>query len=265
MKSGLIIYNEADYQRNVWFVSKCIEEFTKNDISLSYVEEKEVLKYLNNHPINFVIYRGRDWNLLKRIQELGIICFNKPYTNHVANDKYLTCSLLRKNDISCIESFLSIDDIKQYPCIMKSVDGHGGKEVFLISSKEEAKDISLKYNKQFIYQDFYKNNGDVRLYLLNKKVIGAVKRSGGKDFRNNYSLGGEVSSYNPSKEMEDVAESIAKLIDADFIGVDFLISDDGFSVSEIEDPVGSRMLYKTSDIDIINLFVSFICKKLLNN
>ena len=262
MKSGLIIYNEVDYQRNIWFVNKCIDEFAKKNISLMYIEEKDVLNYLNGHTVSFVIYRGRDWTLLKRIKELGTVCFNKPFTNQVANDKYLTFSLLRENDIPCIESLLTIDEIKNYPCIMKSVDGHGGQEVFLINSKAEANDISKKYDKRFVYQEFCQNNGDVRLYLLNKKVLGAVKRSGGKDFRNNYSLGGDVSSYNPSREMKEAAEKIAKLLDADFIGIDFLISNEHFYVNEIEDPVGSRMLYKTSNIDIINLLVSFICERL---
>jgi glutathione synthase/RimK-type ligase-like ATP-grasp enzyme len=144
---------------------------------------------------------------------------------------------------------------------MKSLDGHGGNEVYLINSEDELEPS----DKKFIYQGYLANNGDVRLYVLNKKVIGAVKRSNGKDFRSNFSLGGEVQEYKASKEMIDIAIKISELLDADYIGVDFIIYDKGFVVNEIEDPVGAKMLYKSTGIDAINLFIEHIKNSLKNN
>lgn len=262
MKSGLIIYSDSDYRRNVWFVDKIINEFAKKDVSLLYIEEKDVLTYLNNSKVDFVIYRSRNWETVKQIEEMGIRCFNNSFTNHVSNDKSLTFELLNSNGVVCIHSFASLDGIKKFPCIMKSVDGHGGQEVFLINNKSEAKDISLKYKKRFVYQEYYKNSGDLRLYLLGKKVVAGVLRQNNKDFRSNYSLGGQVSAFVPPDEIQRIAEKISQIVDADFIGIDFLINDGRYLVNEIEDPVGSRMLYKTSQIDIVNLFVSYICLKI---
>ena len=259
MKSGLIIYNESDYQRNVWFVDRIINEFAKKDVSLLYIEEKDALEYLKYNKVDFVIYRARNWETPKQIEEAGIKCFNNSFTNRLSNDKNLTCEILEKNGIPCVRSFVSLDNI-DFPCIMKSINGHGGQEVFLISSKSEAEDISKKYNKAFIYQKYYKNSGDVRLYLLDKKIVAGVLRHNDKDFRSNYSLGGNVSAFVPPIEMQNAAKKITQIIDADFIGVDFLMVDGHYLVNEIEDPVGSRMLYKTSQIDIACLFVSYICR-----
>ena len=110
----------------------------------------------------------------------------------------------------------------------------------------------------FIYQDYLENNGDVRLYVLNKSVITSIKRDNPNDYRNNFSLGGNVSLFKPSKEIVESAIKIANLLNAGFIGVDFLLTKGGFKIIEIEDPVGSRMVYKTTDIDIISLYIDYV-------
>ena len=96
------------------------------------------------------------------------------------------------------------------------------------------------------------------MYVLNKSVITSIKRDNPNDYRNNFSLGGSVETYKASQEMVDAALKIAHLLDADFIGVDFLLTKDGFKIIEIEDPVGSRMVYKTTDIDIIAKYIEYV-------
>ena len=260
MKKGLIIYNEIDKKLNEWFVESCLKSLNSDEFSLLYKEEKEVLDYINKNLIDFVIFRCRNYSLLNEIELRGIRCFNNTKTNSLANDKYHTYLFFKEHGFPCLETSLERGDIS-FPLVMKSVDGHGGSEVYLINSEDELEPSDKKY----IYQGFLANNGDVRLFVLNKKVIGAVKRSNGKDFRSNFSLGGEVEEYKPSKEMIDIAIKIAKLLDADSIGVDFIIYDKGFVVNEIEDPVGAKMLYKVMGIDAVNLFVEYIKSTLKNN
>ncbi|MBP5574703.1 MAG: RimK family alpha-L-glutamate ligase [Bacilli bacterium] len=260
MISGLIVYSEIDASKNEWFINKCQEECSKKEISLIYKEEKAAIDYINNNHVDFVIYRARNSELLKEIEVKGIRSFNNSLTNKTANDKFLTYQFFKNNGFPCLDSFLNINEVDSYPLVMKSRAGHGGSEVFLIKNKEEASRISNS-NNAYIYQKYIPNNGDVRLYVLDNKVIAAIKRKSDKDFRNNYSLGGRVEPFAPSKEMEDIAIEISKLLKADYIGVDFLLANDGYFVNEIEDPVGARMLYQTSDIDIIKLFVEYISKK----
>ena len=93
--------------------------------------------------------------------------------------------------------------------------------------------------------------------------MAAVERENSKDYRSNFSLGGEVKAYQPSQEMVTIAEKVSKLLGATYIGVDFLIDGSNIYLNEIEDPVGARMLYKTTDIDIINLFTKEIKNQLL--
>ena len=256
MKKGLIIYPKMEKERNLFFINKCLEEFNKSQISLLYKDEEDVLEYLKNNHVGFVIYRARDYRISEALEKQGIKVFNNSVANKIANDKYLTYLFLKENNLPYNESFLNKDEL-DYPFIYKSRNGHGGKEVFLISNKDD-----LKEKDNYIYQRYMPNDGDVRIYLINDSVVIAVKRTNKNDYRSNFSLGGEVSLYQPSKEMVDSAIKVARLLKSDYIGVDFLLTKDGFIINEIEDPVGARMVYQTSCVDIIDLFIKAILAKL---
>lgn len=256
MKSGLIVYTDYDAKCNRFFINKCLELLNDECFSLKFINEEELLDYTNN-KVDFVIYRGRDYRLLEKLQSKGIKTFNNVLINKTANDKYLTYEFLKENNLPYIETYL---DASKFPCIMKSVSGHGGQEVFFVKDLKEVNRIKGEYpNLKFIYQEFLENDGDVRIYMLNGEPVVTIKRKSNKDYRNNYSLGGEVELYEPSKEMVEAATKVAKLLKADFIGVDFLLTYSGFKIIEIEDPVGSRMVYKLKpELDIISHFIEHV-------
>ena len=256
MISGLIVYNAVDTKKNQWFIDEFLQKLNDEEISLSFLDEEFLNDYIKTHHVDFVIYRARNYKLVELLEQKDIKVFNNSLVNKTANDKYLTYRMLKDNNLPYIETF---DKPKTYPCIMKSISGHGGQEVFLINSEEQRQDILNKYpSLEFIYQDYLKNDGDVRIYLLNKSVITSIKRENKQDYRNNFSLGGSVSIYEPNKEMKEAALKIANLLNADFIGVDFLLTKDGYKIIEIEDPVGSRMVYQATDIDIISRYIEYI-------
>ena len=257
MKRGLIVYTDYDAKCNRFFINKCLELLNDEDFSLKYINEDELLSYIDDNEVDFVIYRGRDYRLLEKLQSRGIKTFNNVLTNKIANDKYLTYEFLKENDLPYVETSL---DLSNFPCIMKSVSGHGGQEVFFVKDLKEVNRIKGEHpNLKFIYQEFLENDGDVRIYMLNGEPVVAIKRKSNKDYRNNYSLGGEVELYEPSKEMVEAAVKIASLLKADFIGVDFLLTDSNFKIIEIEDPVGSRMVYKLKpELDIISSLVRHV-------
>ena len=262
MINGLIVYNSVDQDKNKWFIDKCIKECNDDKFSLFYKEENEVLSYLESHKIDFVIYRARNSQLLRLLEQKGIKCFNNALTNKTANDKYATYLLCKEQGINCLETLLDNPGCLAFPLIMKSLAGHGGQEVYLINSEQERLEILKKSQKHFIYQRYLPDCQDVRVYILNHQVVATVERKNSKDYRSNFSLGGDVKAYEPSPEMVDIAVKVSKLLGATYIGVDFLINGNNIYLNEIEDPVGARMLYKTTDIDIINLFVKQIKSQL---
>ena len=260
MLSGLIIYSNSDKDKNSWFIDKCIKKISAQGFSLIYKDEDDALNYAKTTHIDFAIYRSRNFDLVQQLESLGIKCFNNSLTNKVANNKYLSYQFFEEHKLPCLKSNLSSDKLS-FPFVMKSVNGHGGTDVYLIHNECEISQ-NQKDGKKYIFQQYYENNGDLRLYVLNKKVIGAVLRKNNSDFRSNFSLGGKVEKYEPEEEIVNLAIKVAKLLDADYIGVDFLKVNGGWLINEIEDPVGSRMLYETSDIDAIGLFIKHIKEKM---
>ena len=252
MKSGLLIYNKADINKNKWFIKELISSFRYFDIALTLIEETS-LKDSDIDKSDFAIYRGRNSNISKKIESKGKIVINNSYTNKLSNDKFLFYEFLLKQGYPCMETFSRIEDFSFSPFIAKPKDGHGGNGVFLFDEKNEFL-LNVKEEKQpnYIFQKPSSTLGkDLRIYILNNKIYGSVLReSNGCDFRSNYSLGGNVLFFNPPEIVESIALSIAKKLDSFFVGIDFIINENKFVVNEMEDPVGCRMLYKISNKNV---------------
>ena len=143
--------------------------------------------------------------------------------------------------------------------------------MFLASEYPEA-----HFPTDVVVQPFVQGeNADVRVYVLDNAIVTAVKRTAKEGFKSNYSLGGEVEEYVLSKEERVVVDKIIAWFNKErylrektsglfYVGIDFIIDKEGkFLFNEIEDVVGSRMLYKTSNIDIAQMYMNKIISRYL--
>jgi gamma-F420-2:alpha-L-glutamate ligase len=104
---------------------------------------------------------------------------------------------------------------------------------------------------------------DLRVYVIGKEIIAAVLRTAKEGFRSNFSLGGEVRLYELSEEEKKIVELITGQFEFGLVGIDFIIGDEGELIfNEIEDVVGSRMLYQCSDINIVELYLKYILQQI---
>ena len=100
--------------------------------------------------------------------------------------------------------------------------------------------------------------------MIGTEIIAAVLRTAKEGFKSNFSLGGEVSLYELSDSEIEIVNRIIGQFEFGLVGIDFIIGDDGELIfNEIEDVVGSRMLYQCSDINIVEKYLSFIRGKLV--
>ena len=74
--------------------------------------------------------------------------------------------------------------LKEYPdYVIKAVDGHGGKQVFLTNESFDSIQKGIA-GSDFILQPFVKGPGvDLRVYVIGKEIVGAVKRQANNSFR----------------------------------------------------------------------------------
>lgn len=255
---GILVYRENDIEKNIWFIKNLISNYKKCQIDLILKTSKD----FKANDINFVINRSRLSYISSYYEHNGILVFNNFKTTNICNNKYLTFKYFSKLGIEMLNTCLVKDlndygSFIKYPAVVKSLNGHGGSEVFLASSKEQVNNINTKYKGNLIIQNFIKDNpGDMRIYLMDGKIYACVLRTSNEDFRCNFSLGGKVSFAEPTKEQVEIANKIYKELNSFYIGIDFIKYKGKWILNEIEDVVGSRMLYSLGLNDVVEDFVS---------
>ena len=124
--------------------------------------------------------------------------------------------------------------IKDYsfPLIVKSSAGRQGKGVFKVNSITELKTAILQGSQQdttpsFVIREFIPNDGDVRIFTVGYKAIGAMKRTPkSNDFRSNISQGGSGANFDLSSnpQIKQLAEKLSQLTQTEIAGVDIMIN-----------------------------------------
>ena len=261
MFKGILVYTSADAEYNEWFIDHIIEEGRKCnlDIRLVLSDKEEV----SDNDIDFAIVRNRDSKLCKRLEENNIRCFNSSYVVNIGNDKW---EMYKDFNAAGIPVMYTQRTKLPYPFVMKPVDGHGGENVYLIKNADEYESVisNIPDERQgdLIYQVIATEKGrDIRVYVVGGIILTAMERIAvdtEKDFRSNYSLNGNAKEHALTDEELKLAAKVADHIKADFVGIDLIYNNGRPVVNEIEDAVGTRMLYSLTDIDPVREFVAHI-------
>lgn len=154
--------------------------------------------------------------------------------------------------------------------VVKAVDGHGGTQVFSIG-EDKRKVLAGIGGHEFVLQPMIgggsseegRQSRDVRVYVVGKKIFAAVMRSSSRDFRVNFSLGGEVCRYELSSHEVRIVEAVLDGMEFGMAGIDFIV--DGGNrliLNEIEDAAGARMLYQCApELDIVQEYLRYILEE----
>lgn len=262
--NGLLIYELKEIERNQSFIDRLIQAAKAHGHSLTVIDDNQP----EYPPCDFVFFRARNPELSKKLEQRGVPMFNRSEVNVIANDKWKAIQLVQMLGIATVPTYkiTNVQDIREYPTVLKTVGGHGGMQVELFSNKEETEVFLHKFSSQTIIAQSYieTNATDVRVFMLGAKVVGAVKRIGAPNsFKSNFTLGGTVEKYELSKTQEADVMKIAKAIKSDYIGIDFLLLPDGrWLFNELEDPVGARSFFQTTQSDIAIPIMEYIDEQL---
>lgn len=251
----ILLYETADARRNSAFIQE-LQRF--GDIELLSWDNwsNEGMEHLAERlQGKIVVFRCRRPAAARYLEDHGIRLVNRAEVNRIANDKWQTYQLFLMLGVPAIPTYRTP---QQFPCIAKTVDGHGGTEVEIVETADSWK----KFKSEVIFQPVVEHSADVRAYVIGDEIVGAVKRSSDSSFKKNFSLGAEVERYEIDSIQELQILKIACAVKADYIGVDFLLLEDGRHLfNEIEDPVGARSFYQTHDVNIAELLVRHVEKK----
>jgi RimK family alpha-L-glutamate ligase len=215
-----------------------------------------------------VIFR---MNLLQRLQARGIIVLNPPRAVEICVDKYLTTALLQAAGLrvpptivcqhadAALEAFTALGG----DVVVKPLFGSEGRGMVRVSEREMAWRTfrTLERTQCVLYlQQFIPHSGwDLRLFVLGREVLAAMRRRSNGDWRTNVSQGGTAEPVTPGPDEVRLALHAADVLGVLVAGVDLLPAPDGgWYVLEVNAVPGWRALAPVAGIDVAAALLDFL-------
>lgn len=157
-----------------------------------------------------------------------------------------------------------IERVGGAPLIIKLLEGTQGLGVVLAETKKAGQSVIEAFHglkARIIVQEFIKEakGADIRAFVVNGKVVGAMKRQGAEgEFRSNLHRGGKATLIKLTKAERLAALGAAKALGLDIAGVDMLQSERGPLILEVNSSPGLEGIEKATGVNIAGEIVKFI-------
>jgi ribosomal protein S6--L-glutamate ligase len=153
------------------------------------------------------------------------------------------------------------------PMVIKLIESTEGTGIFLVHTLKEMDNIVKTFSQlgaSYVIQRFVKeaSGTDVRVFVVGGKIAATMRRqSQDGDFRSNVSLGGRSEPCTLTAQEKKIVLSATKAIGINVAGVDFVRSDNGPLLLEINvspDFTGEQGIEHISGVDIADAIISHV-------
>ncbi len=211
--------------------------------------------------------------VVRQFEMMGVFTCVKSRGLTDSRDKLRSLQLLTKSGIGLPKTVFTnysknvesvIDSVGGVPVVIKLLEGTQGLGVVLADSKKAATSVLEAFNglkARVIVQEFIKESGgaDIRAFVVDGKVVGAMKRQGKTgEFRSNLHRGGSSQIIELSDAEEKAAVRSAKALNLGVAGVDMLQSSRGPLVLEVNSSPGIEGIERATHIDIAGEIIDFL-------
>ena len=276
---------------------KLVEEFEKQGIKVRVVHPDDIDIFVDRDDRKSILVAGRTRQLpdfvmprtgsgttyfikaiIRHLERLGVVLINGSDAIDNVKDKLYTQQILGESKLPVPKTLLVKHPINlewvetniNFPVIIKTLSGSFGAGVFLAENKKQLEQLVkmaeiTKKSYNIIVQEFIKDSWgkDIRVFVLNKKVIGCMMRqSVDGDFRANITRGGEGIPYQITDEIEWLGGESARLLHLDIAGVDLLFNNGSYSICEVNSSPGFEGMDKFTKTNIAEDIVNFVKLKI---
>lgn len=208
-------------------------------------------------------------SLVEQMDLAGILLFNRYESIIRAKNKIKTMQILDHYGIPIPKTVVLSrpDDLKQasslvggFPLIVKTPTGSFGNGVTIVESMRALKSFLLWNEPNYLLQQYvkYSNGKDIRIFVINGKVVGTMMRSAQKgEFRSNIELGGKSKPVVITDEEASIAIRSVQALDLNYGGVDLMRSKTGPLVLEVNSNPGFKGLEHSTNVDIAKALVEY--------
>lgn len=216
--------------------------------------------------------------LLRQFKSLGVLIFNDHNAIAQSRDKLCSLQVLASKGLPLpVTGFAhSPDDIKALirilggpPLIIKLLQGTKGAGVVLADTQKAAESVISAFKTlkaHILIQEFIKeaNGKDLRLFVVNGKVVATIERSAAEgEFRANIHLGGTAKLIKPTAAEKKIAVQAANALNLKIAGVDIIRSARGPLILEVNSSPGLEGIEKGTGKDIAGSILTAIEKSFL--
>ncbi|HEV3303560.1 MAG TPA: RimK family alpha-L-glutamate ligase [Planctomycetaceae bacterium] len=207
-----------------------------------------------------VVYR---MDALWRLSAAGVTVLNPPKAVECAVDKYLASARLEQAGLAVPPTVVCEDANDALAAferlggdvVVKPIFGSEGRGIVRVSDREIALRTfrTLERIGSVVYvQRFIENEGfDVRVLVLDGRVLGAMRRRANGDFRANVSCRGTAEIHSVTDREAQCSLTAAQATEARFAGVDLLYGRDGTCyVIEVNAVPGWQAFRRVTGIDV---------------
>ena len=287
MKKGLILIN-AYYTIPSYLnqATRLKEELFKLGVSCDVVKSDALTLAIAGGNVtaladdySFCIYLDKDKYLSMMLEKLGLRLFNSHAAVCACDDKMTTVILLAGSGIPMPDTvaghlcFLKDETVKEdfldrverqlgYPLIAKESFGSLGKGVYKIDDRDKLRRISQKLMRvPHLFQKYVATSygKDVRVTVVGGKVVAAMKRESGGDFRSNLELGGKGTPFFPDEKLKALSAKTASLLGLDYCGIDWLFGENGdFVLCEVNSNAFFGGIEKVTGVNVAKAYARHV-------
>jgi ribosomal protein S6--L-glutamate ligase len=180
--------------------------------------------------------------MMERLLAMGKVVVDEGVAHRITEGKIFQSSKLQRAGIDIprtvqaydLRTWKAVLVCMQFPIVIKPVKGRRGEGVMKLDSRKAALEFFRSRPYGYLAQEYFPLDGDYRLFVVQGKVLGAIKRfviDG--DFRTNCSLGSRTEEVKVTREMRTIATRAAKAVGYEVAGVDLIAHDGKFYVLEV--------------------------------
>jgi ribosomal protein S6--L-glutamate ligase len=157
-----------------------------------------------------------------------------------------------------------VKEVGGAPLVIKLLEGTQGLGVVLAETKKAAESVIEAFHNlkaRIIVQEFISEAGgaDIRAFIVNGEVVGAMKRQGKEgEFRSNLHRGGNASLIKLTRQEKAAALMAAKSLGLGVAGVDMLQSKRGPLILEVNSSPGLEGIERATQKDIAGKIIEYL-------
>jgi ribosomal protein S6--L-glutamate ligase len=211
--------------------------------------------------------------VVRQFEMMGVYAANSSIAIVRSRDKLRSMQIFSRHEIGIPKTVfarnprqidLLLKEIGGAPVVIKLLEGTQGIGVVLAETRKAANAVIEAFhglNANMLIQEYIKEAGgaDVRAFVVDGKVVGAMKRQGAEgEFRSNLHRGGAASMIKLKPAEKSLAIRAAKALGLNVAGVDMIISNRGPLVLEVNSSPGLEGIEAVTGIDVAAEIIRFI-------